>query len=173
MAHRQSETGSTTTDSFERSFGVRTWLLQISGALKAVFLPQGILDFFNLSAEPDAPPANRIRLYFLGNEIAIKLPTGVAYFLWRQETVRELSANATASFMDWIIGTGSWTLTLPAITADDLGRPVRVTNVGIGIITVDGDSTDVVGDGVSQTMLVLPGESILLMARSTTDWRAV
>lgn len=169
MPHR--EPRSTTSDHFESSLGVRTWLAQFSGPLKAFFLPQGILDLLDLSTKPGSPPPNRIRIYFLGSEISIRLPTGAAYFLWRQETVRELSANATASFMDWVIGTGSWTLSLPAITSSDLGRPVRVTNAGIGLITVDGDGTDKIGDDVSQTLLVMPGQSILLLARSTTKWR--
>ena len=85
--------------------------------------------------------------------------------------VRELSANATAKFMDWIVGTGAWTLSLPPITTAELARPIRITNVGAGVITVDPDGSDTIGDGVSLTMLVLPGESILILARSTTDWR--
>jgi len=170
MAHRETETRTTTTDFFERALGIRTWLLQICGASKSVFLPQGLLDFFGLAAEPAAPAAGRVRLYFLGVEIAIKLPDGSAFFLWRQETVRELSANATASFLDWIIGTGSFTITLPNITSKDIGRPVRITNVGLGAITVDGDGADTIGDGISLTAIVIPGASLLLMARSTTDW---
>lgn len=85
--------------------------------------------------------------------------------------VRELSANASALFMDWIVGTGTWTLSLPAITTEELGRPIRVTNVGTGFITVDPDGADTIGDGVSTDMIVLPGDSVIILARSLTDWR--
>ena len=169
MPHK--ETRTTTTDFFELALGVRTWLLQISGAAKVIFLPEGVVDFFERLAAPGAPSANRLRLYsFLSNLILAK-PDGSRFVLWRQETVRELSAAATLSFLDWAICTGSFTLTLPDITADDLGRPVRITNVGIGSITVDGDGADTIGDGVSTSMVVLPGDSVLLLARSVTDWR--
>ena len=62
-----SNTTSTTTDFFELLAGARTWLLQISGSLKAVFLPEGLLDYKDIplaDSAPDSPPVGRIREYW-------------------------------------------------------------------------------------------------------------
>ena len=54
--------------------GKPRWVFQlaasvVSGGVAAAFLPSGILDWFDLEADPIGPPEGRVRLYFKGGAL--------------------------------------------------------------------------------------------------------
>lgn len=52
------------------------------------------------------------------------------------------TASYTTSFNDMLLCDGTFTITMPNITSNDIGRGVTICNVGAGIITADGNGND-------------------------------
>lgn len=77
MPHQGGEPSRTVTDIFERTIGgARTWIGQWSGPLKALRLPQGLLDFKLLSNAPSNPPSGWARLHVLNNALKLVNSSG-------------------------------------------------------------------------------------------------
>ena len=61
----------TQTDTYENdASGVKQWLLSTAGSLLSVFLPQGLLDFKDLTSGPASPPSSRMRLSFVNGSLS-------------------------------------------------------------------------------------------------------
>jgi len=66
-------------------------------------------------------------------------------------------------------GTGSWTLTLPALAIAGSGFFVRLENVGAGLIVIDGDGAETI-DG--QTTIVVPPGFGATVRAYVGEWRS-
>ncbi len=102
MAHRESEPQNTTTDFFELASGARRWLLQLSGQLGAIFLPEGLLDYKDIpsaDAAPASPPVGRIREYWKDSVKQYKNSSG--------KVVRQLGFDQSGLIAANIIGKGT------------------------------------------------------------------
>ncbi|KKN41351.1 hypothetical protein LCGC14_0724330 [marine sediment metagenome] len=71
MPHTGGAPRDTNSDFFEDALGVRTWLAQISGALKAFRFPTGLLDLKDIGTTPALPPAGWVRMSILNNVVRI------------------------------------------------------------------------------------------------------
>jgi hypothetical protein len=77
VTHDPGEPLSTNTDIFEKAIGTaRLWLGQWSGTLKALRLPQGLLDLKLLTSTPANPPAGWARLNVLNNIVKMVNSSG-------------------------------------------------------------------------------------------------
>ena len=83
-------------------------------------------------------------------------------------TVSAKTASYTASFNDMLLCDGTFTITMPNISSNDLGRGITICNVGDGIITVDGNGNDTF---YGETDLeCIPNGTYSFKAATTTTW---
>ncbi len=84
-------------------------------------------------------------------------------------SVRNVSSTWTAIFYEITTCTGTFTVTLPSLTASDIGEGLIVMNIGTGVITLDGYSTNTI---MGETdALIFPGDTFNLVVTSVTEWR--
>ena len=89
-----------TTQQFSvRAAGARLWLLELAGFTKSVFLPQGLLDYRDLSSAPSSPPLGRVREYWLDGVKQYRNSSG--------KVVRQLGFDQTGLIPIDIIGKGT------------------------------------------------------------------
>jgi len=85
-----------------------------------------------------------------------------------KSTVSAKTAAYTAFFNDMLLCDGTFTITMPNITSDDIGRGVTVCNVGTGTITVDGNGSDTF---YGETDLeCIPDGTYSFKATTTSKW---
>ena len=82
--------------------------------------------------------------------------------------VSEVTADYTATFQEMLLCDGTFTVTMPEITASDIGKLVIICNVGTGIITVDGYNTDTFYD--ETTMECSSNGTYSFKATTTSTW---
>jgi hypothetical protein len=68
--------------------------------------------------------------------------------------------------------TGSFTITLPAVSGTTAGDQIRVKNIGTGTVTIDGASSETV-DGATTFAMDVQWSSITLVSNGSTGWEIV
>jgi len=90
-------------------------------------------------------------------------------YVGTNKTLLSKTADFTASFNNFIICNGTFTITLPAIGTTDILKSVSICNVGEGIITITGSGEDdTIYDG--ETIECIPGATLTLTAKTITTW---
>lgn len=74
----------------------------------------------------------------------------------------------TASFNELLLCDGTFIVTMPDITSDDLGKRVQIQNEGTGIITGDGNGNDTFYG--EKTIQCIANATLTLMAVTLTTW---
>ena len=82
--------------------------------------------------------------------------------------VSSKTADYTAVFNDFLLCDGTFKVTMPDITASDLGKKVTVCNIGTGIITVEGNGDDTIYGETD--MECIAGGTFVLMATTILTW---
>ncbi len=86
------------------------------------------------------------------------------------KTERALSSSATLLPSDEIVEcTGTFTVTLPALSAVPAGKKYTVANIGNGIITMATTSNQRIGQDISGAISLVGGET-LTIRRGVTLW---
>ena len=78
------------------------------------------------------------------------------------------TSNYTATYNDLILCNGTFTITMPNITTNDLGKNVWIINEGNGIITGDGSGSDTLYG--ESDIEIIPDASMHFTPKSTTKW---
>ena len=83
-------------------------------------------------------------------------------------TVVSKTDDYTADFGEMVLCDGAFTVNLPDITSENLGHRLAICNIGDGIVTGDGNSTDTIyGD---TTIESIPNSTLVLQPITTSTW---
>jgi hypothetical protein len=68
--------------------------------------------------------------------------------------------------------TGTFTITLPAVSGTTAGDQIRVKNIGTGTVTIDGASSETV-DGATTFAMDVQWSAVTLVSNGSTGWEIV
>ena len=68
--------------------------------------------------------------------------------------------------------TGTFTVTLPAVSGTTAGDQIRVKNIGTGTVTIDGASSETV-DGATTFAMDVRWSAVTLVSNGSTGWEIV
>lgn len=83
------------------------------------------------------------------------------------ETVVNATSNYTVSFYEAVICNGSFTVTFPLITTDDIYKPVTIINAGRFNITGKPVNSTIYGH---DDVRIVPDSTLVFRVKSLTEW---
>jgi hypothetical protein len=107
---------------------------------------------FYIKGDIDGAKNGDILIYDEENEIWINADADLDGYERVRKEIRTETSNYVMVFDDsLILCDGTFTVTLPA-AVEATGKIFRIKNIGTGIITVDGDETETIDDGLTAVM---------------------